>query len=181
MEGAILIPIPVLPAGPVVLRPFVAGDAELVRRAGADPLIPTITSVPAGATSEQAHEWIERQHRRWHDGLGWSFCIASGEVPLGQIGLWIHRVGPGRASIGYWIDRDHRRRGLVSTALRALCRWALDDVGVARLELYVEPWNEGSWRAAERVGFRREGLMRRWEPVGDGRRDMFMYSLLPTD
>ena len=53
--------------------------------------------------------------------------------------------------------------------------------GIERLELYVEPWNEGSWRAAEHVGFQREGLMRRWETVGDQRRDMFMYSLLPSD
>lgn len=42
----------------------------------------------------------------------------------------------------------------------ALSRWALDLGEVARLELYAGPWNEGSWRAAERFGFRREGLLR---------------------
>jgi hypothetical protein len=47
--------------------------------------------------------------------------------------------------------------------------------------LSVEPWNEGSWRAAERVGYQHEGLMRSWERVGDQRRDMYMYSLLSTD
>ncbi len=56
---------------------------------------------------------------------------------------------------------------------------ACDDVH--RLELYVEPWNDGSWRAAERVGYRREGLLRSWQSVGHQRRDMYMYSLLPSD
>lgn len=49
------------------------------------------------------------------------------------------------------------------------------------MELYVEPWNEGSWRAAERIGYAREGLLRSWQRVGDERRDMYMYSLLPED
>ena len=49
--------------------------------------------------------------------------------------------------------------------------------GLARLELYVEPWNEGSWRAAEHVGYEREGLLRSWQEVGGQRRDMYMYSM----
>ena len=47
-----------------------------------------------------------------------------------------------------------------------------------RLELYVEPRNEGSWRAAEQAGYRREGLMRAWGRVAGEPRDMFMYSQL---
>lgn len=50
-----------------------------------------------------------------------------------------------------------------------------------RLELYVEPWNEASWRTAERVGFRREGLLRQYQYVGSERRDMYVYSLLPGE
>ena len=51
---------------------------------------------------------------------------------------------------------------------------------IKRLELYVEPWNEGSWRAAEACGFLREGLLRSWEQVGDERKDMYMYSYIPA-
>jgi len=47
------------------------------------------------------------------------------------------------------------------------------------LELYVEPWNVGSWRTAEHAGFQREGLMRSWQELGGLRRDMYMYALLP--
>jgi RimJ/RimL family protein N-acetyltransferase len=62
-----------------------------------------------------------------------------------------------------------------------LVRWAWTVPGIERLELYVEPWNEASWRTAEAAGFRREGVLRQWQAVGQARRDVFIYSLLPYD
>jgi RimJ/RimL family protein N-acetyltransferase len=65
--------------------------------------------------------------------------------------------------------------------LRAASRWALTVLGVPRLELYAEPWNEASIRTAESAGFVREGLLRSWQEVAGKRRDMYMYSLLNSD
>ncbi|WP_433781417.1 GNAT family N-acetyltransferase [Actinomycetospora sp. CA-101289] len=87
----------------------------------------------------------------------------------------------GGATIGYWLAARFRGAGAATEALRLISAWGVDHPGVHRLELYVEPWNECSWRTAERVGFVREGLMRRWEAVDDEPKDMFMYSLLPSD
>lgn len=42
----------------------------------------------------------------------------------------------------------------------------------------MEPWNEGSWRAAEQAGYEREGLLRAFKRVGGQPRDMYMYSRL---
>lgn len=49
---------------------------------------------------------------------------------------------------------------------------------IHRVELYVEPWNEGSWKTAENCGYMREGLLRGWEEIGGVRKDMYMYSRL---
>jgi len=84
----------------------------------------------------------------------------------------------GRASVGYWVIAAHRGRGSRAMRLRR-SRWGLARPDIHRLELFVEPWNVASWRAAERAGYEREGLLRSWQQVGDQRRDMFMYSLLP--
>lgn len=93
---------------------------------------------------------------------------------MGQIGLW--PSAGGRASIGYWIAPRFRRRGFARDALATLSGWALGLGGVERLELYIEPWNTASWRAAEACGFTRERLLRSWEQVGDERKDMYRYS-----
>lgn len=49
---------------------------------------------------------------------------------------------------------------------------------VHRVQLYVEPWNESSWRVAEACGYVREGLLRSWQQVGSERKDMFVYSVV---
>lgn len=178
-----LLPMPRLGDGDIVLRKFDRRDVPVVLDVGKDPLIPLITTVPAAGVAEEAVAWVDRQHQRLRDGLGYSFCVARAEddQALGQIGYWPHRHGRGRAAIGYWIAPASRGAGVATRALGLVSAWGVDHPGVHRLELYVEPWNEGSWRAAEHVGFVREGLMRRWEAVGDEPRDMFMYSLLPDD
>jgi RimJ/RimL family protein N-acetyltransferase len=174
---------PVISRPPVVLRAFRDTDAALVQSVAGDPLIPLITTVPASGDLAAALAFIERQHQRLSAGQGYSFAItdAADGTPVGQAGLWLRDADHGRASIGYWIAAPHRRRGYTTAALDAVSRWGLTLDGIGRLELYAEPWNEGSWRAAERAGYRREGLLRSWQRVGQQRRDMYMYSLLRHD
>jgi ribosomal-protein-alanine N-acetyltransferase len=149
--------------------------------AASDPLIPLITTVPGTPDPGAALAFVRRQHERALSGTGYSFAIAQnpGDRAVGQIGLW--PGADGRASIGYWVGPQHRGRGIATAALTLVSRWGLALAGTHRLELYVEPWNEGSWRAAERAGYRREGLLRSWQAVGDQRRDMYMYALLHDD
>lgn len=174
--------VPVLEHEPVRLRPWRADDSGLVASVASDPLIPLITTVPAVGSPENVAAYLDRQRRRLQQGAGYSFAIADlrTDQAVGQIGLWTRSIESGRASAGYWVAPAFRRRGYVTAALRALTRWALTLPEVERLELYVEPWNEGSWRAAENVGYQREGLLRAWERVGDDRKDMFMYSMIPS-
>lgn len=171
---------PTLAGELVTLRAFIARDAGLVQSVSDDPLIPLITTVPTSGSDGDAADYIARQHDRLRSGLGYSFAIVEndGGQPVGQIGLWLANIDEGRATTGYWISPRFRRRGIVSAALQLLSDWALELGEVERLELYVEPWNEGSWRAAEACGYEREGLLRSWQRVGTERRDMFMYSRL---
>jgi RimJ/RimL family protein N-acetyltransferase len=171
---------PRLTAGEFLLRAFDYDDVPLVRAVSADPFIPLITTVPSNDSLDEARAYIERQHGRSRTGAGYSFAIAlaSSDEAVGQIGLWLDNIRHGRASIGYWIAPTHRRRGIAGAALRAITEWGLTLPPVARLELYVEPWNEGSWKTAEAVGYQREGLLRGWQEIDGLRRDMFMYSRL---
>lgn len=170
----LLLPI-TLHAGPVTLRPFEDRDIAAVIEAGRDPFIPLITTVPADGDKAEALAFIARQHERLTSGQGWSLAVALGAGPaVGQIGLW-----PGKretASLGYWLLESARGRGAATTALAALSRFGLGQF--ERLELYVEPWNAASWRTAEKVGYRREGLMRKFQEIGGERKDLYLYSLL---
>jgi hypothetical protein len=65
--------VPTLRAEGCVLRPFRHDDLPLVLDA-----IPQITSLPAQATTQQAHDWITLRHTRVTDG------IASGRDDEGE-------------------------------------------------------------------------------------------------
>jgi len=155
---------PRLVGGSVILRPFEPRDAPLIARAATDPLIPLITTVPAGGTEADVRAYIGRQQERLPTGMGYSFAIADADTDeaVGRIGLWTRDIETGRATTGYWVGQDFRRRGHLKAALRVLTDWAITLPELQRLQLFVEPWNEGSWRGAEACGYHREGLLRRW-------------------
>ncbi|TFD56693.1 GNAT family N-acetyltransferase [Cryobacterium sp. Hh38] len=171
--------LPLLAGRNVTLRSFRSDDAPMIQEASEDNLIPTITSVQPDNSEEAALAFIERQHERLHSRTGYSFAISDeNDFAVGQIGLWLEHEDQGRASVGYWIRPSARKRGYAADAIVTVVGWARTLQQLHRLELYVEPWNEGSWRAAERAGFEREGLLRSWRQVGGVHRDMFIYSLI---
>ena len=89
----------------------------------------------------------------------------------------------GTAGIGYWVLARARRRGLATSAVRLLTRWAIAEAGLRRIEALVEPANRASLRVLERASFRREGLLRDFLDLADGgrREDAYVYSLIPGD
>ncbi len=170
---------PELTARRVVLRPFRDTDLDAVLEAADDPLIPLITSIPSGVDTAGALAYITRQRNRLPAGLGYSFAVAErrdAAMAVGQVGLCLRDADIGRGRIRYWIRPSFRRQGLAADALATLSEWAVSLPWVRRLELLIEPANEGSWRAAESAGFQREGVLRAFQPIGGTQRDMAMYA-----
>lgn len=165
--------------GGFTLRPWRLSDLPLVREASEDEYIPLITTVPSPYSEPAGVAFIERQWGRAITRAGYTFVIvASGDRPVGQVGLWLRDLQQGRASLGYWVVESARGRGAAAAGVGAVTDWASRELRIPRLELWVEPWNTASMRTAEHVGFRREGLLRSWQQVGGERRDMLMYSLV---
>lgn len=170
--------------GDLELRPWSLSTADLglVQEASTDDLIP-MNTVSATFSREAATRFIERQWRLAADRTGYPMVIVRrrDNTSLGSIGLWLKDIDEGRASLGYWVVRCARGHGVAAHALAAVATWALEELHIPRLELYVEPWNRASIRTAERAGFECEGLLRSWQKIGDRRRDMFMYARLATE
>jgi ribosomal-protein-alanine N-acetyltransferase len=100
---------------------------------------------------------------------------------LGYVGLWLGDRAHGRASFGYWVVPGARGRGIATAAVRLASPWAFTTLGVARLEILVEPWNTGSIRVAEQAGFQREGLLRSYEEFKGRRTDLIMHARIIDD
>jgi RimJ/RimL family protein N-acetyltransferase len=173
--------VPELQSGPVVLRPFSFSDLPLIRLASTDSYIPSVTSVPSAYSDDGGRAFIERQLSQASGGHGYPFAIAESSCPgrgLGGMGLWLHEIESGRASIGYWVAPSARGHHYAGWALRALVTFAFTVLAIPRLHLFVEPWNVASQRTAEFAGFTQEALLREWERIDDVQRDVYSYALL---
>jgi [ribosomal protein S5]-alanine N-acetyltransferase len=112
--------------------------------------------------------------------LQWAIERDSDRRLLGTITL-IPAAQQPRAELGYMIGREHWRQGYAGEAQRRVVRFAFEELGLHRLEADTHPDNSASSRSLERLGFRREGLLReRW--VVDGKpSDSLIWGLLAQE
>jgi RimJ/RimL family protein N-acetyltransferase len=181
--GSIEFPVEGLSDGVVRLRLIADADLEAIVDAVQDPEIPRFTLVPEPYGSGEARLWQRTAAAGLHAGTDLATVIVDedDDTLLGSVGL--HNLDPesGRCSAGYWVSASARGRGVARRGLQLLCPFAFAELGVQRIELWIEPVNVASLRVAEAAGFRREGLLRSYMALGGERRDMLMYSLLPSD
>ena len=84
-------------------------------------------------------------------------------------------------AIGWILARQWWKQGFAHEAASALLGHCFTALDAHRIEARIEPENGASLRLADRLGFRREGLMRGWLFVEGKPRDVLMHALLRTD
>jgi ribosomal-protein-alanine N-acetyltransferase len=166
--------------GPVVLREFCSADLPMVQEMSADPYVPLIGTLPPNASRQEAQAYLDRQRGRLPEGTGFSFAIAEAATGrgLGGIGLWLAGLDQGRATAGYSVTPSARGGGVAAAALTALTSFAWTIPALHRIELYIEPWNAGSIKTAERAGYEREGVLRSHQEIAGRRRDMLLFAAI---
>jgi RimJ/RimL family protein N-acetyltransferase len=175
-------PDPPLAEGEVGLRPWREGDLGVIAALCRDPDVARFTRVPDPHPDADARAWMDGLPGRLAEGEAVRLAIvAGGEEPVGSIGLRIDPFDRDIAEAGYTVGPAARGRGVATTALRLASRWALRDLGVARVQLPTHVENAASQRVAERAGFRREGVLRSWEELRGRRIDLVMFSLVASD
>ena len=174
-------PDPPLAGALVRLRPFRLDDADAVARACGDPDIPAFTMMAPNLTVEEARQWIATGLEWWPRGVArFAITIPPEDGCVGQVGVQFD-FAMRRAEAFYWVAPDVRGLGVASEALTLVTRWAFTDHGIVRAQLVTHQSNVASQRVAERCGFRREGVLRAWEPVKGSQPDVVMWSRLATD
>lgn len=165
------LPEPRLEDGRVVVRVFAAGDAPAVQAACDDPGVARwIYRAPSPYLLSDAETFIADSWRRLSAGERARLAIAEPGTDrlLGSVSLDLFGDRDA-AEIGYWVAKSERRRGVASAAARLVMRWGFEELGLERLEILTYPGNAASQALAEKLGFRREGLLRGFLPVEPGK------------
>jgi RimJ/RimL family protein N-acetyltransferase len=166
--------------GRTALRPWRDADIPALVRACQDPEIPRWTRVPSPYGESDARMYMQQRHDAVRSGAGAPYAVVDGRAGslLGSISLMRFAWDHARAEVGYWLAREARGQGHAARAVRLMCRWGFEELGLERIELVAATGNLPSQRVAERAGFKREALLRSYFANKHERHDMVAYGLL---
>jgi RimJ/RimL family protein N-acetyltransferase len=171
--------LPILEAGRVRLRSLtdadipalfgIFGEPEVTRYWGFA-VLPDVAA--AAVLLEQIHQGF-RARTLFQWGVEATGGPLVGTCTLSQLD-WTNR----RAELGFALGRAFWGRGYMAAALPAVIEFTFGQLGLQRLSADVDPRNAPSIRALERLGFRREGVLREHYLVQGEPQDAIVYGLL---
>lgn len=172
-------PDPPLTDGRIGLRKWSESDLDCVRLAGTDPAIPSGTTVPDSFSSAAGLAFIRRQWSRAEHGEGVSQAVVEAQTNR-AIGLVFIAMRPQKhvGGLGYWIVPPDRAKGAATAAVRLVVPWAIEGLGLHRLEAWVEPENLASQRVLRGAGFEQEGRLRNFLTIGERVSDALVFSVV---
>ena len=164
----------------IVLEPLGLQHEDGLKRAAADGELWTIrvTSVP---DPDDTRGYIERALQGFAEGHRLAFAVldaATGAV-IGSSSY--HDIVPAaeRLEIGYtWYAKSRQRTHVNASAKLLLMRHAFETLGAKLVGWRTDNFNFASQRAIERLGARKDGVLRHHAVRRDGTiRDTVMYSM----
>lgn len=134
-------------------------------------------------TDESVAAFLDRRLAdRWGEG-GFQCAVellAVGHI-IGTIRISVTSTAHRAGDIGFALDDEHRGQGYMTEAARHILSVGFDDLGLHRIWASASVDNVDSWRLMERIGMRREGLLRDHKCIRGSWRDSYLYSVLETD
>lgn len=178
--GSLRVPAGLVAARPVWLRD--GGEWSAIRIRDERHLTPWEPTMPGGwAQRNAAVEWPGRWlalRSAGRRGVALPFAVTLdgrfvGHVMIGNV----VREPLLSGYVGYWLDARATGGGVTTAAVALVVDHCFGPVGLHRLEATVRPENAASMRVLEKLGFRQEGLFRRYLDVDGAWRDHLCYAL----
>lgn len=125
----------------------------------------------AGLTTEDA---VRSAIEKFQQNSSLRFGIIDGDRLIGYVGTWSNTPDGKEYDAGYFIDRDKRGKGIVTSAMKALIEVASKNLPIELFAMYIWDENEPSKAVAQKLGFTRTDVIepepalggvpeRRWE------------------
>ena len=172
----------------VFLRPPKRRDAlkwQKLRISSKSFLVPWEPSWNASSCSRRAYlRYFKNSNYLANMDRAYSFLIFKTEdkTLLGGINIGNVRRGVSQsASLGYWIGEKHSRNGYMKEALNLLIPSLFIDLRLNRIEAATLEENIASKNLLKKIGFKKEGVLRKYLKINGSWRDHILYGLLEND
>ena len=166
------------------LEPLALAHEDGLRQAAADGELWNLrfTGVPE---PQETRGWIETAFKMRNDGNRQAFAVIDTATNTVIGSTSYHDIMPAikRVEIGHtWYAKSRQRSSVNTICKLMLMQHAFETLGCAVIGWRVSHMNFPSQRAVERLGAKRDGLLRHHAAIRDGKvRDTVMYSMLAAE
>ncbi len=131
----------------------------------------------------EADAYIRRRARDWarDERYTWAVCEPTTGEMFGEVELAAVDLPLGTAEAACWALPEARGRGMITTALSAVLRFAFGGIGLHRVTYAWAEGNAASARVSAKCGFLPEGRQRSAYEVDGQRMDVLLAGRLATD
>ena len=172
----------------VFLRPPKRRDAlkwQKLRMSSKSFLVPWEPSWDASSCTRRAYlRYFKNSNYLANMDRAYSFLIfkTDDKTLLGGINVGNVRRGVAQsASLGYWIGEKYSRNGYMKEALKILIPSLFVDLRLNRIEAATLEENIASKNLLKKIGFKKEGVLRKYLKINGTWRDHILYGLLEND
>lgn len=135
-------------------------------------------------TIEDIYAFIRKLNQGFKEGQNLAWVIALKDTPqqmIGSIGYWRTDLPNHRAEIGYMLQPDYWRKGIVSEALKATIAFGFNEAKFHSINANINPGNNASRALLLKHGFIKEAYFREDYYFNGKFMDSEIYGLLKTD
>jgi [ribosomal protein S5]-alanine N-acetyltransferase len=169
----------VLTGPTLTLRYATAEDAPRLLELGSDPLVTQWFSWGPYESLEQPEAYIAGLAAKREAGELLDFLIVHREAgAIGVTGLSELAARDRRATVGTWFGREWWGSGVNRESKAMIAALAFRHLGLDRLTAWASTRNGRSQVALERVGFKREGVLRAFHRHGDVLHDVVVFGMV---
>ncbi|MGA2659698.1 MAG: GNAT family N-acetyltransferase [Verrucomicrobiota bacterium] len=175
---------PTLETERLLLRPLTPDDAATVARlAGSREIAHTTTTIPHPYSEAQAREWIAACTGQSRAGKAIVFGVVTREDAqlVGAVGLSKVDSEHSQAEMGFWVGVQSWGKGYATEAVRRVVRYAFAELKLNRVYAHHMVRNPASGRVLEKLGMKREGLLRQRVQKWGVFEDVVLMAILHDD
>ena len=93
-------------------------------------------------------------------GIWWAICSLDNEIFYGAGGLNDLSKEHKKAEIGFWLLTNFWRKGIMTEAIPLICNFGFENLGLHRIEGFVDSENFNCKKAMDKLDFQHEGTMK---------------------
>lgn len=171
---------PTLNTDRLVLREITEKDAQAILNCFSNPDVLRHYGQNPLTSLEQVKQIINRFSKNYEEqqGIKWGIELKGREGLIGTIGFQEWSTEHKRAEISYALFPDSWGKGYAQEALNKVISFGFQEMELLRIGAIVFTENDASNKLLTKVGFEKEGLLKKYMHQNNMPYDTYVYSLI---